>query len=73
MLLQILDLYLYQQQSETLKIKIMKNYMALSFNTTTNEAEEVYVMANNLKEAKAKVINCIAICVLGKGNSKINL
>jgi hypothetical protein len=51
----------------------MKNYMALSFNTTTNEAEEVYVMANNLKEAKAKVINCIAICVLGKGNSKINL
>jgi len=39
----------------------MKNYMALSFNTTTKKAEEVYVMANNLKEAKAKVINCIAI------------
>ena len=51
----------------------MKNYMGLSFNTTTNEAEEVYVMANNLKEAKAKIFNCIAICALGKGNSKINL
>jgi len=50
----------------------MKNYLALSFNTETNEADEVYVMANNLKEAKAKVINCICICVLGKGNSKIN-
>jgi hypothetical protein len=59
--------------TQQIKTNIMKNYIALSFNTTTNEAEEVYVMANNLKEAKAKVINCISICVLGKGNSKINL
>jgi recombinational DNA repair protein RecR len=47
----------------------MKNYMALSFNTKTNQSEEVYVMANNLKEAKSKVANCIMICKLTKSNN----
>ena len=51
------------------QIEIMKNYMALSFNTTTNQSEEVYVMANNLKEAKSKVANCIMICKISNSNN----
>jgi len=52
-------------------IEIMKNYIALSYNPELKEAQEVYVMAKNLKEAKAKVINCICISVLN-GSGKIN-
>jgi hypothetical protein len=49
----------------------MKNYIALSYNPELKEAQEVYVMAKNLKEAKSKVINCICISVLN-GTGKIN-
>jgi hypothetical protein len=33
----------------------MKNYIALSYNPELKEAQEVYVMAKNLKEAKSKI------------------
>jgi hypothetical protein len=49
----------------------MKNYLALSLNTETNEVEEVYVIAKNAKEAKLKVINFICICEIGKNKGII--
>jgi hypothetical protein len=56
----------------TLKhLEIMKNYIALSYNPELKEANEVYVIAKNLKEAKSKVINCICISALN-GTGKIN-
>jgi hypothetical protein len=49
----------------------MKNYIALSYNPDLKEAQEVYVMAKNIKEAKLKVINCICISLIN-GTGKIN-